>query len=159
MSTMKQNRLPRIAATVLALSAVTTRTLAAEPFDLNLMQYEIRFGQGRTQHSFYLSSFAPGGRSDDLGFGENGAFRMPLFSTDPNLRTPFRFNASDGSDGSVAGNVANLILGIAALASMGYGLAAQAKSVSDAFDYDIKITPPTVTIPTSTGSSPTPAKK
>lgn len=160
MNTLKRHRSARIAVASLALCALATKAAASGEFDLNLMQYEFQFGQGRTQHSFYLAHFAPGGRFDDLAFGENGSIRMPLYSTNEKIWTLVRQASSDGSDGSVAGSIANGILALASLAAMGYAVAAQAKGIGDAFDFDIEIPTQNITVPSLTStSSPKPAKK
>jgi hypothetical protein len=159
MNTRKRHHAARVAVASLALCA-TTAPAASGEFDLNLMQYEFQFGQGRTQHSFYLAHFAPGGRFDELAFGDNGSVRMPLYSTNEKLWTLVRQVSSVGSDGSVGSNIANGILALGSLAAMGYAVAAQAKSIGDAFDFVIEIPTQNVTIPSVTiPSFPKPAKK
>lgn len=143
----------------LGLALIGTGALASDDFSFNLMQYEFTFGQGRTQHAFYMSTFAPGGRFDEFAFGESPAIRMPLFSTDEKRWTLMRA-ASDVADGGLAGNIASGILALGTLAAMGYAVAAQVKGIGDAFDFDITVPTQNLTVPSATSaSSPRPAKK
>lgn len=161
MNTFKRNRMMRVAIAGLALSGMNLRAAATESFEFNLVQYEFSFGQGLTQHSFYLSNFAPGGRFGELAFNESGSIRMPLYSTNDKAWTLFRNNASEGSDGSLAGNIASGIAALGLLIAMGYGIAAGVKDIEDSFDFDfdLNIPPPNTTVPSATASAAKPAKK
>jgi hypothetical protein len=158
MNSLKRRQLMRVAIAGLALAGMNLRAIAADVIEFNLVQYELSFGQGRTQHSFYLSNFAPGDRFGEFAFDESGAIRMPLYSTNAKVWTLFRNNASEGSDGSLAGSIASGIAALGLLVAMGYGIASGVKDIEDSFDYDFGI-PATGFVPPTSTTSSKPAKK
>jgi hypothetical protein len=127
MNTSNQRRLARAAIAVAALSSMAARGVAAGGFELSLLQYEFTFGQGRTEHAFSLSNFAPGDRFGEFAFGENGRIRIPVYSTDPKARALFR--NSDSTAPPPSGE--QIIAGLLGLVTIGLMVAAMADTASD----------------------------
>jgi hypothetical protein len=162
MNTSKRHRLARTAIAVAALSATTARVLAAGELEFNLMQYELSFGQGRAQHSFNLSNFAPGDRFGEFAFSENGKLRVPLYSTNPKQWTLFRNGETEDSGRTeplTFGNFLLGIIGLAGLALMAYATFAPAvEETRDALTFEPDIDLTGFTPQTTTGTRPKPAK-